>query len=186
MPPGRGDVLAVPAAGSLLRSIPDPGYPSLSGNLSPDSHLGLKKLSLLLLSVAPEISISKRDYREKHLLCCARGELVGWAARRGAVKTGKRPQNEISAFLPKAGLVAAAVQRHRPCRALTAAFRNRQFSTALPAYANQEKKRLQHPRNNKRGEIKSSFSAPCAQFSVLFPCPPCQPISSYSSAFCHD
>lgn len=59
MSPGRGDALAVPSARSLLRSIPDLGHPGLSGNLSPDSYLRLKKLSLPLLAL--EISISKSD-----------------------------------------------------------------------------------------------------------------------------
>lgn len=71
MAPGRGDVLAVPSAGSLLQSIPDAGHPGLSGNPSPNSHLGLKKLSLLLLSVAPEISISKRLKRKTFALLCS-------------------------------------------------------------------------------------------------------------------
>lgn len=63
-------------AGSLLWSISHPRQPRLSVNLPLKSHLGLEKLSLLLVSAAPEISISKE----------IKGENTGedQAAQRGA------------------------------------------------------------------------------------------------------
>lgn len=149
-------MLAVPGATSLLQSIPDLGRPSLSGNLQLDSHLGLTELSLLLLSVAPKISI-----KGQNLSAAVAGEPAGLGRD---AETGKRPQSARGlCWRPQSALVSPAAPHRAP-----AAFRNRCCSAALLAYANQERKSLRHLRNNKRGEIKSGFSAPCAQVSGPF------------------
>lgn len=70
----------------MLQSIPDLGHPSLSGNLQLDSHLGLTELSLLLLSLAPKISI-----KGQNLSSAVPGEPAGLGRD---AETGKRPQSE--------------------------------------------------------------------------------------------
>lgn len=69
----------------MLQSIPDLGRPSLSGNLQLDSHLGLTALSLLLLLVAPKISI-----KGQNLSSAVPGEPAGLGRD---AETGKRPQS---------------------------------------------------------------------------------------------
>lgn len=86
-----------------------------------------------------------------------------------------RPKSEISALLPRAGLVAAAAWRHRPCNALTPAFRNRWLGTCLPMQTRQRQVATPE-KQQKRGNKVWMFCPVCAAFNAF-------PLSSLTTQF---
>lgn len=123
--------------------------------------------------------------------------------QRSAAKLGERPPNETSASLPE-GSGAAATQCHWflwapavlgsghaglwPHRAPAVPGSPRHLSqsklgTALLAHANQEKERLQHPRDNKRGKRSLGFLHSVRSFRCFFLVLPVNPSAPIPVSF---